>query len=344
MSIAAVPLVALALSGGPAFGSSPTIIRPGQLAGWTMTTNRQVAAPYDSGNLNPKSTANSDFIKGPATPPVGSGSLLMSAGAESNSRVAANPPGLVGRTFGAVTELRYGTYLENVSTTGHTAPINLKLAGTSAKIGFATAVFEPARQSTAPEVASWQAWDASSGKWWTSRVTSGACSQGKPCSWKTLVAKLGAATTISTAYFELGDSGDQFSGVKCALDDVSVNGVRYAFEQAAPAAPRVSASTSAVGAGGQVTVHATGFLAHERVSATLHSSPVYVGTGTADGSGGVTITFTVPAGIESGDHVILLTGLTSGRTATVALVVTGGGPETGFGGMAGQVEFHRPAS
>jgi hypothetical protein len=75
---------------------------------------------------------------------------MMSAGAEENSRVAANPPGLVGRTFGVVTELRYHTYLENKSTTGHTAPINLKLAGTSAALGYLTAVFAPARQSTAP--------------------------------------------------------------------------------------------------------------------------------------------------------------------------------------------------
>jgi hypothetical protein len=41
--------------------------------------------------------------------------------------------------------------------------------------------------------------------------------------------------------------------------------------------------------------------------------------------------------------VILLTGLTSGRTATVPLIVIGG-PETGFGGMAPLVSAHHPAA
>jgi hypothetical protein len=341
VSISVVTLTCAVLSAAPAYASNPTVVHPGRLAGWTMTTNKQVAQPYDSGNLNPKSTASYEFINGPGTPPAGTGSLLMSVGGEQNSRVAANPPGLVGRTLNAVAELRYGTYLENASTTGHTAPVNLKLAGTSAKLGYATAVFEPTRQSTAPEVGKWQAWDASAGTWWTSKVASGACSQAKPCSWNKLSTKLGATTTISTAYFELGDSGDQFSGEKCALDDVSVNGVRYDFELTAPAAPQASASTSVVGQGGQVTVHGTGFVGGERVSATLHSDAIYVGTGTANGFGQVSITFTVPAGVQPGDHVVLLTGLTSGRTATVPLVVLGG-PETGFGGMAPFVAVHHP--
>jgi hypothetical protein len=347
--IAAAPLAALVLSAvlacsaGPAYGASPTVIDPGHLAGWTMTTNRQVAPPYDSGNLNSRSTASYEFTNGPATPPAGKGSLLMSAGSESNSRVAANPPGLTGRTFGAAAELRYATYLENESTTGHTAPINLKLAGTSAKLGFLTAVFEPTRQSTAPKTKAWQNWDASAGTWWTSKVTSGACAQADPCSWRKFVGKIGKGTTISTAYFELGDSGDQFSGVKCALDDVTINGVSYDFEQSAPAEPTARAAQSVVGSGGQVTVHGTGFLAHERVSATLHSHAVYVGTGTADGSGAVTVTFTVPAGTQPGQHVILLTGLTSGRTATVPLTVVGG-PATGFGGMAPFVATHQPGA
>jgi hypothetical protein len=341
--VSIVPLTCVILSAGPAYGADPTVIHPGDLAGWTLATNKQVATPYDSSNLNPSSTASSEFIKGPATPPAGTGSLLMSAGGEKNSRVAANPPGLAGRTFGAVGELRYSTYLENSSTTGHTAPVNLKLAGTSSKLkAYFTGVYEPARQSSAPETKKWQAWDASAGKWWTSKIASGACAQSDPCSWDAFVGKVGADTTISTAYFELGDSGDQFSGEKCALDDVSVNGVTYDFEESVPT-PDVTASASAsvVNPGGQITVHATGFDPHEKVSVTLHSQAVQVATATADGSGAVTVTFTVPPGVGSGQHVILLTGLTSGRTVTVPITVMGG-PETGFGGMAAFVSGHRP--
>jgi hypothetical protein len=267
---------------------------------------------------------------------------MMISGKEENSQVAANPPGLIGRTFGAVTELRYATYLENKSISGYTMPTNLRLAGTSAKLGYQTAVFEPVKQSTAPVLGKWQSWNAGSGLWWASRITSGACSQSKPCAWNRIVAKLGAATTITEAYFQLGASGDQFSGEQCALDDVAINGVRYDFEQSAPAAPAASASQSAVAPGGMVTVHATGFKPRERVAITLHSRAIAVGTATADGSGAVTATFTVPAYIEPGNHVILLTGLTSGRTVTVPVFVTGG-PQTGFGGLAPLVATHHPA-
>jgi len=159
-------------------------------------------------------------------------------------------------------------------------------------------------------------------------VPSGPCSQADPCSWERFVAKVGAATTITQAYFELGDSGDQFSGENCALDDVTINGVTYDFEQSAPAAPAATVSHSVIAPGGAVTVHATGFKARERVSVTLHSAGILVYTATADGSGAVTATFTVPAGIAGGDHVILLTGLTSGRTAAVPLTVPPGRPRS----------------
>jgi hypothetical protein len=333
----------LVLSGCPAFGAGPAAIRPGHLAGWTLTTNKKVAPPYDSGNLNPQSTGDHQFRNGPATPPAGTGSLMMSTGAEENSRVAANPPGLVGRTFGSVTELRYATYLENKSTSGYTAPVNLKLAGTSSALGYLTAIFEPLNQSTTPATGKWQTWDAGSGAWWTSKVKSGACSQAVPCPWTELVGKVGAATTISTAYFELGDSGKQFSGEKCALDDVRIDGVRYSFELSGPAGPTASTPQGAVGPGGKVTVYAKGFHPHERVTITLHSPPVHVATVAADASGTVSVTFTVPAGIDYGNHVILLTGLTSGRSTTVPLTVTGG-PRTGFGGLAPLVATHHPAA
>jgi hypothetical protein len=341
--VSVVALFTLVLSGCPAFAAGPTVIRPDHLGGWTLATNKTVTPPYDSGNLNPGSTASHSFIRGPATPPAGTGSLMLVSGQEANSRVAANPPGLIGRTLGSVSELRFHTYLENKSVSGYTMPINLKLAGTSAKLGFQTAVFEPVKQSTAPELGKWQSWNAGAGRWWASRVTSGACSQSSPCSWKRIVAMLGKGTTISQAYFELGASGDQFSGERCALDDVAINGVTYDFEQSAPAAPAANASVGAVAPGGQVTVQATGFKAHERVAITLHSQAIDVGTATAGGSGAVNTTITVPADLDPGDHVILLTGLTSGRTATIPLLVTGG-PQTGFGGLAPLVATPHPAA
>jgi len=339
-----VPVSCLVVTGYaacPAEASGPSLVAPGHLSGWSVTTNEKVAPPYDAGNLNSQSTAAYEFAKGPGKPPLGDGSLMMSTGSEKNSRVSAVPPGLVGRTFGEVSELRFATYLENASSTGYTSPTNVKLAGTGT-LGYATAVFEPRNQAAKPATGKWQAWNAASGVWWTSKVTSGSCSQAKPCSWKKMVGKIGASTKISTAYFELGDSGTSFSDEKCALDDVAINGVTYNFEAAAPPAPPTAVTPGGpAGPGGRVTVHGTGFQPGEQVRVTLHSTAVVVGTAAANGAGDVTLTFIVPAGTSPGQHVIVLLGLASGRTATVPLVVIGG-PQTGFGGMARNVAHHHP--
>ena len=55
-----------------------------------------------------------------------------------------------------------------------------------------------------------------------------------------------------------------------------------------------------------------GFLPGERVSGLLTSTPVDLGTLTADAGGTVTFTFVVPADIESGTHRVTLTGELSG--------------------------------
>lgn len=332
-----------ALSAAGAFGSA--LVAPGHLSGWMVTTNKTFAPPYDASNLNPLSTAGYTFVKGPGKPPLGRGSLLLTVGPAKNSRVSAVPPGLLGRTFGELTELRYATYLKNVSAAGDILPVNAKLAGVSSTLrGYFTAVFEPGRQSAKAVTKKWQSWNALAGTWWTSKVTSGACSQAKPCGWPALVGKAGAATKIVMAYFELGDSGTGFSDEKCAIDDVRINGVRYDFERFAPSAPTAIVWPFIVGPGASVTVHATGFAGGEKVGTELHSRGVVLGYGTANRFGVVTLTVRIPARTTTGAHVVVLTGLTSGRVATAGIMVTNGpaGPATGFGGLWRQVSRHHP--
>ena len=66
-------------------------------------------------------------------------------------------------------------------------------------------------------------------------------------------------------------------------------------------------------AGGQLTVSGTGFEPGETVQATLHSTPIDLGTVTADADGAVSLTFTVPADLEPGLHSVDLVGLQLGR-------------------------------
>jgi hypothetical protein len=52
----------------------------------------------------------------------------------------------------------------------------------------------------------------------------------------------------------------------------------------------------------------TGFQPYEVVTVTLHSTPVTVGTFTADAQGTVTVTFTLPAGTPVGNHTLVYDG------------------------------------
>ncbi len=74
-------------------------------------------------------------------------------------------------------------------------------------------------------------------------------------------------------------------------------------------------------AGDSVTVTASGFQPGEEVVATLFSTPISLGSATADSTGGLVATFTIPADIEPGDHRIELVGRSSGRTVSVAIEV-----------------------
>lgn len=89
----------------------------------------------------------------------------------------------------------------------------------------------------------------------------------------------------------------------------------------ADAAGTLSATT--VVAGGTLTVSGVGFLPGESVKITLHSTPIELGTVTAAADKTVSLTFTVPADIEPGDHTIKLLGLTSGRVVELPFEVLG---------------------
>jgi hypothetical protein len=98
---------------------------------------------------------------------------------------------------------------------------------------------------------------------------------------------------------------------------------------AGPVAPKVTASVGSVTAGGTVDLHAVGFAPGEAVDVSLHSTPIHLATLTADSAGEVDGTVTIPADVEPGQHTIVLTGETSGTTATVPLEVTAVEPAPG---------------
>jgi len=92
--------------------------------------------------------------------------------------------------------------------------------------------------------------------------------------------------------------------------------------KAAPVTPKASANTSTVSAGGTVDITGSGFVPGESVTVVLHSTPVQLAVLTANVSGAVSGTVTIPSTTAAGAHQLVLTGVTSGRSATIALAVT----------------------
>ena len=128
---------------------------------------------------HPDQTANSGeaFVQGPATPPVGRGSLLMKAEASTdraliftvpNPGTGPVPPGsiaaFIASPWGTLSG-SYSTFTTNSASTASSVPV-LKFVGYHVfnsnnpllSTGFTTLNFSPAEQSTAPAPNVWQTW------------------------------------------------------------------------------------------------------------------------------------------------------------------------------------------
>lgn len=79
--------------------------------------------------------------------------------------------------------------------------------------------------------------------------------------------------------------------------------------------PTVTASANTLDAGGTVGITGTNFASDESVTIILHSKPVTLGTFTADASGNLAVTITIPAGVSGGHHTLLVEGAVSGTTS-----------------------------
>ncbi len=85
-----------------------------------------------------------------------------------------------------------------------------------------------------------------------------------------------------------------------------------------------SNTSASVSPGGQITVHGSGFKPNSEISATLHSSPVLLGTVTANASGTFVQKFAVPKNTSIGNHQLVVSGINSSDasvSSTLSLTV-----------------------
>lgn len=87
--------------------------------------------------------------------------------------------------------------------------------------------------------------------------------------------------------------------------------------------PSGSLSSTTVPAGGAVGISSSGWFPNGSITITLHSDPVALGTFSADSSGRLAVTVTIPANTAAGAHTVDLTGVGADSNAhTVSLGLT----------------------
>jgi LPXTG-motif cell wall-anchored protein len=101
---------------------------------------------------------------------------------------------------------------------------------------------------------------------------------------------------------------------------------------AALAEKSITATTTGLTAGGSITATYSGFVPFETVQLVVASTPTVIATGTANSTGSVTLTGTLPAGLAAGAHTLSLFAPVSGvgykSTITVGSTETPATPTT----------------
>lgn len=115
------------------------------------------------------------FVNGPATPPLGTGSVQFSLGIDGNGKAALGHNGLAGTPLSALTQLSYSTYVQN-NNSGQAPALELAIDYTGDGAADDRLVFEPVYQTgNYPGIIqnggmvtlnTWQTWNGITGGWW----------------------------------------------------------------------------------------------------------------------------------------------------------------------------------
>lgn len=148
-----------------ALGVREIEVTPANPKGWVEVDQTTGSPPRDNGTI--------DFVTGPGTPPLGSGSLAIET-LTGNERAAFVQPSFAGLAISNLDQLGYSTYVRQGSSSGQVAPaIKMSVTNVPNTGNFTTLIFEPVYFQPGGTVVldSWQTWDALDAKarWWSSR-------------------------------------------------------------------------------------------------------------------------------------------------------------------------------
>ncbi|POH72131.1 hypothetical protein CVS27_17570 [Arthrobacter glacialis] len=91
---------------------------------------------------------------------------------------------------------------------------------------------------------------------------------------------------------------------------------------AVPTSSTTAGATVTAAQGDSLLVTGSGFTPNELVTAVIRSTPVEMGTFTADAKGNVKVSWRVPVGFALGEHTVTLTGQSSSHAVVVPVLIT----------------------
>ena len=221
LSLLAVLSLGLLSAPASAAGSTTVVVTENDVARQAEDT-----APTKSWVIytRPAHPGTATFRTGPATPPLGVGSLEFST-ARGSDKVQAFNFDYVGTPLSLIDAIGYSTY-RSAGSLQQVAAINIVVDfnGPDAAGGFTTLVFEPVYNTdqSAVESGKWQTWDAFNGGnaiWWSSKAIPGVCASSCYVSWSDILAANPNATIMGGFGINQG-SGNP--GLTTAVDALAI--------------------------------------------------------------------------------------------------------------------------
>jgi hypothetical protein len=243
-------VAALSIAGGVA-ASSTVVVRPGDVGTSWLTADTRTGGSVS-------------LVTGPATPPLGIGSLQMTttdASGSSNAKAQLFNYSYIGTPLASFDAISYSAYRSSSSTNSAAQTIGLNLevdinGGAYVTGDFTTLAFEPVYQPGgvgAMLTNTWQTWDAyhvGDAVWWSSKTIPGVCAFTCFVSWSSILAANPNATILGGVGFNIGSGwAGMFTGNADALKvGVAGNTTTYNFEPNAPLTVTADNKSRAFGA------------------------------------------------------------------------------------------------
>ncbi len=278
------------------FGAAVAVVVVMSVAGGVAASSTVVVRPGDVGTswlAGSRPGGTSSFVTGPATAPLGVGSLQFTTASSSASAELLNYS-FIGTPLANFDAISYRAYRASSSTNPTTQTVALALEvdvnGPDTAGGFATLIFEPDYQSggnAAMQTDTWQTWDAYQGGnaiWWATKDIPGApVAFNTFVPWSVILAANPQATIMGGVGLFVGSGWDgQFTGYGDALRiGVGGNTTTYNFEPAAALIVTAPNATAVQGDAIATFVPSYGGFMYGDTAASLTTQPTCATTATS---------------------------------------------------------------